>query len=80
MAGLFLGLSSCQTIGTGTSRKKYRQEINRVQWFPDEKRLVLDYIYGKKINNDIYGDHLLYTFDFSEKNINLISESQYFCG
>ncbi|MBT9544370.1 MAG: hypothetical protein IV090_03195 [Candidatus Sericytochromatia bacterium] len=79
LAGLVLGLSGCGPTGP-RDYKQYLQEVNQIQWSPDGKFLVLDYMYGKKINNNIYGDHLLYTFDFSLNKIKLISESQYYCG
>lgn len=75
MAGLFLGLSSCQTIGIGTSRKKYSQEISRLKWSPDGEKLLFNYsnyfqpdktIDNRKVNSFIY------YFDFiSKKNIEI---------
>ncbi|MBT9547994.1 MAG: hypothetical protein IV090_21570 [Candidatus Sericytochromatia bacterium] len=70
LAGMILGLSSCQTIGIGTSRKKYRQEISRVQWSPDNKFLVFEYRNNKNSEpNDSYANQqsYTYTFDFISK-------------
>ncbi len=72
LVGQMLWLSGCipTELGTGTLRKKYRQEINRVQWSPDNKFLVFEYRNNKEAEpNHTYAkeQNYTYTFDFQSK-------------
>ncbi|MGE3728873.1 MAG: hypothetical protein AB7I41_25220 [Candidatus Sericytochromatia bacterium] len=67
-----VGLMGCSPVAGmgGTLRKKYRQEINRVQWSPDNKFLVFEYSNNKEAEpNHTYAkeQNYTYTFDFQSK-------------
>ncbi|PIQ24377.1 hypothetical protein COW20_21935 [bacterium (Candidatus Blackallbacteria) CG13_big_fil_rev_8_21_14_2_50_49_14] len=74
-------LSSCSPVASsGTVRKKYKQDINRVQWSPDGQFLVFEY------SNNIDPGHsyakeqtYAYQYKFNTKNINLINSYGYAC-
>ena len=82
MAGLFLELSSCGPVGTGTSRKIYRQDIRRIQWSLDEKFLVFEYSNNKEAEpNHSFAkeQNYAYNYMFNSKSVNLINNYGYAC-